>query len=291
MKFTRFVAAFTAAAVIGIGSVGCSSDGGAASSTTAVKAAESTTTATEAPKKLTILVSNDDGYSAPGIDALVQALIALPDTEVVVAAPADQQSGKGSKVTEGEVTATQAKTLSGFPVFAVAGTPADSVNWALNGGIDVKPDLVLAGINQGQNLGAIGHLVSGTMGAARAGVAHGIPALASSMGLHMSAEKDVADYALAAEFVIDWVNENRDAILAGKLAGDSPLLENLNVPACISGGEVRGLAEVKLSESAEGALENDQNCKSTVPAPADDITAFNNGFATLSTAPAVRPPD
>lgn len=290
MRLNRVVALLSVTAIAGLGLVGCGSDGKAADTTVKpVETTVSTSSTMAESKKLIVLVSNDDGYSAPGIDALVRALEKLPDTEVIVSAPATQQSGKGSNVTEGELTVTDARTQSGYPVHAVAGTPADSVNWALNGGIEVTPDVVVTGINQGQNLGAIGNLVSGTVGAARAAVAHGIPALATSMGVHTEGDKDVADYPLAATFVVNWLKENRAGLLDGKLAGDSPLLENLNVPSCNSGGEPRGPVEVKLADSADGALEPNQNCKSTVPAPADDITAFNNGFVTLSTAPAVRP--
>lgn len=283
MKFTRLFALAAAAAVLGLGLVGCSSDEASAPTTTQ-KAATSSTTSTAAPKKLTILVSNDDGYAAPGIDALVQALAAMPETDVIVSAPATQQSGKGSTVTEGELKSTEVKTESGYDAHAVEGTPADSVNWALNGGIDVKPDLVVTGINMGQNLGAIGDKASGTLGAARAGAAHGIPALATSMGIRMENDKDVADYALAATYVVDWVKQHRADILDGKLGGATPLLQNMNIPSCNSGGELRGVAEVTMSTSTDGAFEPNQNCKSTVPAPADDITAFNNGFVTLSNA-------
>ncbi|MGB3412223.1 MAG: 5'/3'-nucleotidase SurE [Microthrixaceae bacterium] len=288
MKTTRVLSLIVAVAMMTLGAAACSGsdDNAAGSSSTSVSTTASTTAP---PEKLTILVSNDDGFSAPGIDALVQAVVALPDTEVVVAAPATQQSGKGSTVTDGDLTVTDEKTMSGYPAHAVAGTPADSVNWALNGGIDVKPDLVLTGINQGQNLGEIGNRVSGTLGAARAAVAHGIPALASSMGIQATGDRDTADYALAATYVVEWVKEHRADILDGKLAGDSPLLENMNIPSCNSGGELRGVVEVTMAGTAEGALSADQNCKSTMPAAPDDITSFNNGFVTVSEATALPP--
>lgn len=288
MKITRVLFLIVAVAMTTIGAAACSSSDDAASGSSGSTSTSNPTTSNPT-KKLTILVSNDDGYSAPGIDALVQALVALPDTEVVVSAPATQQSGKGSAVTDGDLTVTDETTLSGHPAHAVAGTPADSVNWAITGGIDVKPDLVLTGINQGQNLGEIGNRVSGTLGAARAAVAHGIPALASSMGIRATGDRDTADYALAATYVVKWVNEHRADILNGKLGGDSPLLENLNVPSCNSGGEVRGVVEVTMADSAEGALSADQNCRSTTPAAPDDITSFNNGFVTISEAAALPP--
>ena len=88
---------------------GCSSDDGgsddAASDTT--EAAAETTTTTAPAETLDILVSNDDGFDAEGIDAVVEALIALPDTNVTVVAPAENQSGSGGNTTPGELTATE----------------------------------------------------------------------------------------------------------------------------------------------------------------------------------------
>ena len=281
--------------VASLGFVGCSSDSDSKSASTAsTPSTESSAPSTEstevAAEALKILVSNDDGYNAPGINALVNALNALPDVEVVVSAPATQQSGKGSNVTEGELTATEEKTLDGYPAFAVQGTPADSVNWALDGGVDMKPDLVITGINAGQNLGKIADEISGTVGAARAATARGIPALATSLGSDSDTDvnevNDVKAFDTAAGFVVDWVKEHRDGILAGTYSGDEPLLENLNVPMC-SEGEPRGVARVELAPTSDHALDP-QLCTSTVGQPSDDITAFVNGFVTISTAPLVQ---
>lgn len=247
------------------------SEGDTDRSTTSTTEA-TTTTATEV---LTILVSNDDGYAAPGIDAVVRALSAMPDTEVVVVAPKENQSGSGSKTTEGELATEEVQTASGHPAVAVAGYPADAVNWALDGGIEQTPDLVITGVNSGQNLGAIGDQSSGTVGAARAGAARDIPALASSTALN-----DAADYDLAAQYVVDWVEEHRAAILAGELKGDDLLIQNINVPVCTS-GEIRGVVVVPMSTATDGAIA-DQDCTSTLENPSDDIVAFNNGFVSLS---------
>jgi 5'-nucleotidase len=281
VRTSRF-AAVAAALTLTLFGAACSSDNDSAEadSTTTTAADESTTT--EASETLTILVSDDDGVAAPGIDAVVTALAAMPDTEVIVSAPADNQSGTGSKVTEGEVSTSESTTASGYEAVAVAGTPADSVNWALDGGISETPQLVVTGINVGQNLGALADQVSGTVGAARAAVAHGIPALATSMGL-----SDNADYALGATYVVSWVEDHRAQLLAGELSGDVILLQNMNIPHCAT-GEIRGVAEVTLAPTSDGALDP-QNCESTVPAPADDITAFKNGFVTLSDLPPLPP--
>ena len=126
-----------------------------------------------APKKLTILVTNDDGVSAPGIDALVTALRKLPNVKVTVVAPLSNQSGTGDKTTEGgSPEAADTATASGTKARAVDGFPADSVLRALEDG--VKPKLVVSGINQGQNLGPVVN-ASGTVGAAKTAVRNGIP--------------------------------------------------------------------------------------------------------------------
>lgn len=281
-------------AITALTAVGCSS--GSDSADTNKPAEKSTTTAaanqsTTAPAKdvLKILVSNDDGYNAPGIDAVVRALVAMPDTEVVVSAPATQQSGKGSKVTDGELKSSEQKTLSGHAVFAVEGTPADSVNWALDGGVDMKPDLVITGINSGQNLGSIADQISGTVGAARAATSRGIPALATSMGsdseTNVNEVINVDAFETAAKFVADWVGEHRDGLLEGKYKGDTPLLENMNIPICAV-GQPRGVAQVELAQTNQYAIAP-QDCQSTLAQPADDITAFNNGFVTISSVPLV----
>ena len=132
------------------------------------------------PNKLQILVSNDDGYDAAGIDAVVQALVARPNVHVTVAAPATNQSGAGGNTTPGGVTADPGQTLSGYAATAVNGFPADSVLYALNT-MHLNPDLLVSGINFGQNIGPFIPL-SGTVGAARVGGRASIPAVAVSQG-------------------------------------------------------------------------------------------------------------
>lgn len=133
-------------------------------------------------KELRVLVSNDDGVKAPGIDALVKGLRKLPQVKVTVVAPAENQSGSGGKTTAGTLKATKTTTKSGYPAVAVRGYPADSVNYALAKVVKkFQVDLVIAGINRGVNLGPLLDL-SGTVGAARAAARKGLPALATSQG-------------------------------------------------------------------------------------------------------------
>ena len=239
-----------------------------------------TTTTTETddaePEVLDILVTNDDGYAGQGLDKMVEALKKLPDTEVTVVAPAGNQSGTGDKTTPGELTVTDVQTPSGHPAKSVAGFPADTVNVALDV-LGLEPDLVISGINAGQNIGPFSE-VSGTVGAAKQAVRKGVPALAASQG--KLGER--FDYATGVEYVLAWVEENRDAILSG----DHPVqVESLNIPTCPT-GEVRDMLEVPLATDFGERDAFTVDCTSTAADPADDVDAFKNGYASLTTVPA-----
>lgn len=221
---------------------------------------------------LEILVTNDDGYDADGIDAVAEALAALEGAEVVVVAPLEQQSGRGGTFTDGPVASAEAETASGRPVTTVDGFPADAVRVALEE-MGLEPDLVVSGINEGQNVGPLVD-VSGTVGAARAGAAGGVPSLAVSSGLPIP-----SDYDAAIPFVVDWVEESLDALLAEEAPVE---VASINVPTCTA-GEIRGLAEVDPGTS--GNPLDPQDCTSTLEDPVDDLQAFVNGFATLSVVP------
>ncbi|NLA35964.1 MAG: survival protein SurE [Actinobacteria bacterium] len=273
--------------------VGCADDGGEAATdepaeTTAPQSdeataasasdgAESAASPSDGSETLVVLVSNDDGIASEGIDAVVNELSALEDVEVLVYAPAEQQSGQGGKFTEGGATAEPGQTRSGVAGVAVNGFPADAVNYAFD--VDgVKPHVVISGMNHGANLGAFVE-VSGTVGAARSAVRRGVPALASSMG-----STDTVHWDLGATFVTDWVREHRDALLAGTAPVE---VVNLNVPTCAA-GEVRGAIEVATDYQASDASMLAANCTSTEAAGDSDIVAFSRGYVTwsvLSTEP------
>ena len=223
---------------------------------------------------LRILVTNDDGVTAPGIDALVEALRELPRVKVTVVGPATNQSGTSDKTTPGSLVTTESTTESGYPAVAVPGYPADSVNVALDTGLVKKPHVVISGVNQGQNLGALTD-VSGTVGAARTAARRGIPALAVSQGLG-----EPPDYAAGAAAAVTWLKEHRKELERKAPSGDV-LLENLNVPTCTV-GEMRGVVDAPIATSADNAI-GPSDCASTLTDPVDDIQAFANGFAVVST--------
>jgi 5'-nucleotidase len=236
---------------------------GASPAQAAVSAAKTT--------KLRILVTDDDGPTTPGIDALIPALRKLPNVEVVVAMPATNQSGKGDSTTPGARTGVQTTTPGGYPAYAVDGTPADTVAWAL---ANLKrPQVVVSGVNDGQNLGAITK-ISGTVGAARTAARAGIPALAVSQGLG-----NPVPYGVAAQYALQWVKSHRGLILKPKRNGPV-LFENLNVPTCTA-RSIRGQVTVPVAPTATNAV-SPADCTSTMTRPADDITAFLEGYVALS---------
>ncbi len=226
---------------------------------------------------LTILVTNDDGVDAEGLATLVDGLAALDGVELVVVAPAEQQSGTGGSTTEGTLTTSPA-TVGEQEATAVDGFPADTIRVAFDD-LGVEPDLVVSGINEGQNLGPAADL-SGTVGAARAAVERGVPALAVSQGTGAT-----FDYDAAVPLVVEWIEDSRGALVAG----DEPVeVTNINVPSCAA-GEVRGLVGVEPDLGGDlGDSLGEQDCESTVPEDdlTTDVEAFLAGFATESVLPA-----
>jgi len=122
-----------------------------------------------------ILVSNDDGYLSPGLQALTDAM--RPFGEVFVIAPEQNHSGASNSLTLNRPLTVQ-QAANGF--LFVNGTPTDCVHVALTGLMEQRPDLVVSGINDGQNMGD-DTIYSGTVAAAMEGFVFGVPAIAFSM--------------------------------------------------------------------------------------------------------------
>jgi len=121
-----------------------------------------------------ILVSNDDGYNAPGIHALSGMLSEL--AEVTIVAPDTNRSASSNSLTIYNPLRVYGKN----GIYYVNGTPADCVHLAITGFLDTEPDMVVSGINNGPNLGE-DVLYSGTVGAAMEGRHLGLPAIAISI--------------------------------------------------------------------------------------------------------------
>ncbi|MGA2111408.1 MAG: 5'/3'-nucleotidase SurE [Anaerolineales bacterium] len=133
-------------------------------------------------EKKQILLTNDDGIRSPGLWSAARALSELGF--VTVAAPEAQSSGAGRSMPPGSPGVIREEWAQvgerRWKVYAIGGTPAQAVELALLELLEDAPDLVVAGINYGENVGS-GVTVSGTIGAALEGAAHGIPALAISL--------------------------------------------------------------------------------------------------------------
>ena len=127
-----------------------------------------------------ILITNDDGVNSSGIVAAKDAVRELGDIHVV--APATQQSGIGHALTLFEpMRVTSSNLRDGSEAYSVSGTPTDAVIIGIYELMDEKPDLLISGINIGENLGMAELTTSGTIGAAMEAAAHGIPAIAVSL--------------------------------------------------------------------------------------------------------------
>lgn len=150
-----------------------------------------------------ILLTNDDGYDAPGLRALAQEL--APLGQVIVAAPQDNQSGTGHGTTSRSfIRARAVEILPGVSAYAIAARPATCVRLGIEALVPRKPDLVVSGINRGLNLGIVTYY-SGTLGAAREAAFVGIPAIAVSMG-----GNEATDYEATAAFVRGLVEKLRE---------------------------------------------------------------------------------
>ncbi|MBZ2208386.1 5'/3'-nucleotidase SurE [Massilia soli] len=159
-----------------------------------------------------ILISNDDGYLAPGINALADALASVAD--IVVVAPDSNRSGASNSLSLDRPLSVT-KAANGF--YFVNGTPTDCVHIALTGMLDYRPDLIVSGINNGQNMGD-DTLYSGTVAAATEGFLFGIPAIAFSQVDYGWGNIDAA-----ARVARDLVMRRFDEL-------PSPYLLNVNIP-------------------------------------------------------------
>jgi len=129
-------------------------------------------------QKIKILLTNDDGIDASGIQTLWEGLKNFADLAIV--APMKEQSGKGVSVTfYGPIRVEKEMRFEATPAWKVEGTPADCVKLALGGLLDWKPDLIVSGINHGSNAGR-GILHSGTAGCVIQGTLLKVPGIAFS---------------------------------------------------------------------------------------------------------------
>ena len=160
-----------------------------------------------------ILLSNDDGYFAPGLACLAEALSVIAN--IVVVAPERDRSGASNSLTLDRPLSLR-KSHNGF--FYVNGTPTDCVHLAVTGMLDTLPDMVVSGINDGANMGD-DTIYSGTVAAATEGFLLGVPSVAVSL-----AGFSAGNYAAAARIATEIVQRFQYNAFPG------PVLLNINVP-------------------------------------------------------------
>lgn len=160
-----------------------------------------------------ILLSNDDGYFAPGLNILAEHIAKIADITVV--APERNRSGASNSLTLDRPLSVK-KASNGF--FYVNGTPTDCVHIALTGLMDTMPDMVISGINDGANMGD-DTIYSGTVAAAMEGYLLGIPSIAVSMSQHNSTH-----FETAARVAVELIQHYQ------KNGFSAPTLLNVNVP-------------------------------------------------------------
>jgi 5'-nucleotidase len=233
------------------------------------------------PRNVLILLTNDDGIYAPGLAALEVELRRLG--EVVVVAPAVEQSGVGHSITFlMPLVAKQVFDGDRFRGWAVEGSPADSVKLGIFEFCPRRPDVVVSGINGGLNAG-INVLYSGTVAAAIEGAFFGITSIACSLEFN-----EHANFRRAAQISVGIIEQ----ILAQK--GPEPQLYNLNIPtaACLGRSEVR-IVPMGVARYGEHYIKRTDPrgrayyWATNDPPPKDDgdetdLTALTKGFITLT---------
>lgn len=228
-----------------------------------------------------IVVTNDDGVLAPGIQALAAALRPLGRVEVV--APASNQSACGHKRTVfQDILVEEVALPDGTPARAIAGSPADCIALAALGVVDWPPRVVVSGINRGQNMGQ-DITYSGTVSAALEATIQGIPAVAVSLAHHNA--NRVEDYEVAAQVAA--------RVVARVLEQGLPpfTILNLNVPP---GPHVKGIRLTRQGVSIyQDDVERDGDHYRVLWLESDgvmgqineegtDLWAVHNGYASLT---------
>jgi 5'-nucleotidase len=232
-------------------------------------------------QKPTILITNDDGVTAPGIAALIE--VAKQFGRVVVVAPDSPQSGMGHAITIGKpLRLNEVHLFDGIEAYQCSGTPVDCVKLAVDKVLHKKPDFCFSGINHGSNA-SINIIYSGTMSAAMEAAIEGIPAVGFS---YMDYAFD-ANFTLAKQVVFEVITK----LINGELP--TKALYNVNIPK-LKKGKYKGLkicrqANAKWKENfieradpygkkyfwLTGEFVNMDKGKDT------DVFALENGFASV----------
>ncbi|MBU8883756.1 5'/3'-nucleotidase SurE [Flavobacteriaceae bacterium JJC] len=183
-----------------------------------------------------ILVTNDDGITAPGIRNLVEFMNEIG--EVVVVAPNSPQSGKGHAITINSTLTFEEINLDGPQKdYSLSGTPVDCVKFALDKILTRKPDIVVSGINHGAN-SSINVIYSGTMSAAVEAGVEGLQAIGFSL-LDFSWDADFKQAKTHIQSLVNKVLEN---------PMPKGIVLNVNIPK-LSSGEIKGIRVCKQADA------------------------------------------
>ena len=192
-----------------------------------------------------VLLTNDDGIQAMGLNAMRRALLEVPGVELAVIAPDSNRSATARSITTRKpLWVEEVEFGDGTTGFATDGTPVDCVRFAALGLIEFEPELIVSGINQGANLGD-DITYSGTVAAALEGIVLGIPAIAVSqqadrgrVDFRAGHAWERAEFEQAAAFTARMVEELEHVPMPGGT------LLNVNCPA----GDVKGARACRLGK-------------------------------------------
>ncbi|HUO58790.1 MAG TPA: 5'/3'-nucleotidase SurE [bacterium] len=228
-----------------------------------------------------ILLTNDDGISAPGLKALFEAV--KPLGEVAISAPAQQASATGHSISLNSPFKVDLVHWPGAThAFKVSSTPADCVRIAVLKLLSWKPDLVISGINQGANYGSL-ILYSGTVAAAAEGVLLGVPSMAVSLTSHTYASFEAS--AQFARKMADWIGQR------GMAPG---ILLNANVPpleaSAIKGVSITHQGQFRHVEDLESHPElkdhfsyvHNSPSEPQVEHPDSDVSKVRDGYISVT---------
>lgn len=233
-----------------------------------------------------ILISNDDGVLAPGIFA---AKCALEDfSNVTVVAPQENNSGVGRLISNFKSLGLKEYSLEdGFKAYGVSGSPADSVNVGINHVLDEKPDLVVAGINTGVNIGKGEILSSGTVCAAIEAVSHGVPAIACSLFIDPDSfiQDEDGEWRMDVDFKVakEVLATLTKKVLKEGLPDGINLL-NLNIPAKPESSEIKvtRLADNMLRPNVVNSKDDEgNNCVMISPFLIEEYDEGTDGYCLM----------
>jgi 5'-nucleotidase len=183
-----------------------------------------------------ILITNDDGINAKGLEALIE--IVRPFGEIIIVAPEKAASGMSNAITIADpVRVTLIKEYDNIKMYSCKGTPVDCIKLSIHELLRQKPDFIVSGINHGSNI-SISVIYSGTMGAVTEGCIHGVP----SMGLSLADYSSDADFTSAIHF---------GKIILKKIIENSipeHICLNVNIPK----SSIENIKGIKICRQAKG---------------------------------------